>query len=74
MWSDNPTLQVNAFLDFFRNYFHLANQLVHVTVPGKTPFSDTLLSLRSAPAISDPQNSATAGTLFCREPEAGRPE
>jgi len=44
MWSENPTLHVNAFLNFFRKYFHLANELVHVTVPGKTAFSDTLLA------------------------------
>jgi hypothetical protein len=27
MWSDNPTLHVNAFLNFVRNYFHLTKEI-----------------------------------------------
>jgi len=48
MWTDNPTLHVNAFLNFVRKDFHLANELVHVAVAIETAFSDTLLGLSFA--------------------------
>jgi hypothetical protein len=51
MWTDNPTLHVNAFLNFVRKDFHLANELVHVAVAIETAFSDTLFAVLACVAF-----------------------
>ena len=40
-----PNASCQCVFHHFRKLSHLANELVHVTVPGKTAFSDTLLTI-----------------------------